>query len=184
MGGLIFIAVVIAWLWFYVWLARKVVSWVPIESRAPCVALLMSATLLSGCEKYKLDRQMEAMCKKDGGVRVYETVKLPPEMFDHYGDPFPGWQGRSDNELLGSNYEYLSVTDDLVKGDALRGEGELRKFRSKIVRRKDGKIMGEAVYYGRSGGDFIALAHPTSKGCPINQSDSDLIRQVFINQGK
>ena len=41
---------------------------------------------------------MEELCKADGGVKIYETVTLPPEMFDQWGGPFPGWgvgQGRS-----------------------------------------------------------------------------------------
>jgi len=46
--------------------------------------------VLTGCEKFALDRQMEDLCKKDGGVKVYETVTLPASMFDQLGDPFRG----------------------------------------------------------------------------------------------
>lgn len=148
------------------------------------VVTLMSTSFLSGCEKFELDRRMEELCKKDGGVRVYETVKLPPEMFEHYGDPFPGWRGRPDSERLGSDYEYLSTSEDLVKGDPLKGQGRLRRDHIKIVRRTDTKLMGESIYYGRSGGDFIVIDHFTSKGCPQGQHHSDVVRQVFINQGK
>ena len=34
-------------------------------------------TALAGCERWSLDRQMEELCKKDGGIKVYETVTLP-----------------------------------------------------------------------------------------------------------
>ena len=67
---------------------------------------LAVAILLSGCEKFALDRQMEELCKKDGGVKVYETVTLPPEMFDQWGDPFPGWRGRTLEDRLGPEYRY------------------------------------------------------------------------------
>ena len=145
---------------------------------------LIGMSLLSGCEKWWLDRQMEELCKKDGGVRVYETVKLLPEMFDQNGDPFPGWRGRDRSERLGNDYEYVFSVEDLVKGDPVEGEGRLRRYRNKVIRRSDGRLMAESIYYGRSGGDFIAFPHFTSKGCPIGQSDSDVIRQVFLKQGE
>ncbi|MBX3647692.1 MAG: hypothetical protein KF766_08520 [Rhodocyclaceae bacterium] len=153
------------------------------------IGLLLSTALLllTGCEKYTLDRQMEELCAKDGGVKVYETVTLPPEMFDQWGDPFPGWrkkvlQGKPE-ERLGSEYRYVMEIENLKCGDALNGEGELRRFVVRIYRRSDSKLMGEATSYGRSGGDFIAIAHPTSKSCPASQSESDLIRAVFLKKG-
>jgi len=136
--------------------------------------------LFSGCEKLSLDRQMEDLCRKDGGVKVYETVTLPPEMFDQWGDPFPGWRGRNPEDRLGQEYRYFMEIIDIKRGDALKGEGELRRFATRIHRRSDNKLMGESISYGRSGGDFIAFAHPTSRSCPASQSESDLIRAVFL----
>lgn len=46
---------------------------------AATAAILAS---LAGCEKYALDRQMAELCKKDGGLEVYETVTLPRSAFD------------------------------------------------------------------------------------------------------
>jgi hypothetical protein len=148
------------------------------------VALAVVGLAMTGCEKFALDRQMEELCSKDGGVKVYETVMLPPEMFDQWGDPFPGWRGRKSEDRLGENYQYTMEISDLKKGDALKGEGELRRFSVRIHRRADRKLMGEAISYGRSGGDFIAFAHPTSKSCPADQSESDLIRSVFVKKGE
>ena len=55
------------------------------------LALIATAMSFSGCEKYKLDQQMESLCQQDGGNKVYEKVILPDEMFDESGYPFPGW---------------------------------------------------------------------------------------------
>lgn len=140
---------------------------------------------LAGCEKFALDRQMEELCKKDGGVRVYETVVLPASMFDRLGDPFPGWPSRPEEERLGSAYRYVVETTYFKQGDPLKGEGQLRRTSERIYRRVDAKLLGESVSYGRSGGDFIAYAHPTSKHCPVYQSTSQmLIRSVFIQKGE
>jgi hypothetical protein len=149
------------------------------------VVVTFAALALSGCEKFALDRQMEELCKKDGGVKVYETVTLPPDMFDQWGDPFPGWRGRPLEERLGSAYRYVVETVYLKQGDPLKGEGQLRRTSERIYRRSDGKLIGEAISYGRSGGDFIVYAHPTSNHCPIYQSDSEgLIKSVFRKKGE
>ena len=152
--------------------------------KALYVSMFASMSLLSGCQKYELDRQMEALCKKDGGVRVYETVELPPEMFDQGGGPFPGWRKRKLDDRLSPDYAYERTDTILKDGDPLKGQGLLRRFQVRIIRRADMKIMGESVNYGRSGGDFIVIDHFTSKVCPAKQGSNDVIHQVFINKGK
>jgi len=143
------------------------------------------ALSLGGCEKFALDRQMEELCKKDGGVKVYTTVTLSSEMFDNLGHPFPGWPNRSQEERLGSDYRYVVERVILKQGDAMKGEGELRRTVERVFRRSDNKLLGEQISYGRSGGDFIAFAHPTSKHCPVIQSDSEgLIKSIFRKKGE
>lgn len=151
--------------------------------------IVASATIvigfnLPGCEKYQLDRQMEELCKKDGGIKVYETVTLPPEMFDQWGDPFPGWRGRPQEERLGRDYRYVVRTVYLKMGDPFKGEGRLDRTIIQIIRRSDGKLLGEAVSYGRSGGDFIAYAHPSSRSCPAGLNRNQLIHSVFVKKGE
>jgi len=150
----------------------------------PCqVASLVTAMLplLGGCEKFELDRQMEELCKKDGGVRVFETVILPPEKFDQWGDPFPGWRGRKPEDRLGADYRYVVETTYLKQGSPMKGEGRLDRTSVRIYRRTDEKLLGEAISYGRSGGDFIAYAHPTSRSCPNYKTDEDwVIKSVFL----
>lgn len=151
---------------------------------AVVIVMAIAGLALAGCEKFALDRQMEALCQEDGGVKVYETVTLPPEMFDRWGDPFPGWRERKYEDRFGPEYRYVMEIVDIKRGDAFKGEGELRRFVTRIYRRSDSKLMGEAISYGRSGGDFIAFAHPTSKSCPALQSESDVIRTVFLRKGE
>ena len=54
--------------------------------RVNVLFVLLAAVAISGCEKYALDRQMEELCKKDGGVRIFEHVKLPANRFDEHGN--------------------------------------------------------------------------------------------------
>ena len=40
----------------------------------------------SGPSKGQLDDEVKRLCAIDGGVRVYETVTLPPEKFNQWGE--------------------------------------------------------------------------------------------------
>jgi hypothetical protein len=148
--------------------------------------LVLSVYLLAGCaEKYELDLQLEELCKKDGGVKIYETVKLPPEMFDEFGYPFPGWQKRARVDRLGSEFLFEEEKYVLKEGNPWLGKGLLIKFTEKIYRRSNHSLIGESVSYGRSGGDFIVLGHISSAHCPIFQNASEtLIQSVFIKEEK
>lgn len=123
-------------------------------------------TLLAGCERYALDRQMEELCRKDGGNKVYETVSLSAEMFDEFGYPFPGWRDRSQERKLGDDYLYIYESEVLKDGDPFKGKGRLTRTHIKILRKADEKIMAETVAYSRVGGDGVVIGHPTSSSCP------------------
>jgi hypothetical protein len=51
------------------------------------LASLIAALTLSGCEQAVVDAEMEALCKQDGGVKIYEKVVLPKDQFKKYGNP-------------------------------------------------------------------------------------------------
>lgn len=127
-------------------------------------AVLIS--MLSGCEKYSLDRQMKELCEKDGGSKVYETVTLPADMFDEYGYPFPGWRKRLKGDRLSKEYLYIREEKILKDGKPSKGEGRLRRVNVRIIRKTDFKTLGETIGYFRAGGDGIVLGHHTTNACP------------------
>ena len=57
------------------------------------------------------------------------------------------------------------------------------RYSETVTRLSDGKVLGEAVSYGRSGGDLIAFAHFTSNHCPTEQKNDAALRAVFIKEG-
>lgn len=148
-------------------------------------AIVIVGFCLSGCEKANLDRQVEELCKKDGGVKVYEVVLLPSEMFDQDGNPFPGWPNRSEIDRFGPGYRYISETTYLKRGDPIRlfSMGELRRYSEKITRVSDGKLLGQSIVYSRIGGEMILFGHPSANRCPIfKTADETLIRSVFLQK--
>ena len=152
------------------------------------VAIPLAAVLLltlAGCERWALDRQMEELCKKDGGVKVYETVTLPPSEFSNTGVPLARFisLAKSDADYLGPDYRYMRKVEILVgrNADIEKGEGRLTRVYFAIYRRSDGHLLGEAIWYGRGGGDGFTFGfQPSGNSCP--KPSIDLINSVFLKE--
>ena len=125
---------------------------------------------------------MEELCKKDGGVKVYETVTLPASEFSNVGQPLARYErlAQSNADLLGPDYRFVEKREFLVgpHSNAQKGEGQLTRWYHAIYRRSDGHLLGESVRYNRSGGDGFTFGfQPSGKNCP--QVMNDLARSVF-----
>lgn len=130
---------------------------------------------LTGCERYALDKQMEEFCKKDGGIKVYETVTLPASSFRQDGSLISGSHVPISSDAwfrplgLGDDYR-LYVRDERVVGKGARhhsGEGSINRVHEAIYRLPEKRLLGEAVWYGRSGGDGFTFGfQPSSESCP------------------
>jgi hypothetical protein len=135
--------------------------------------ILLAVPLVTACtsgpSKRELDAEVDRLCAIDGGIKVYETVKLPAEKFDKYGQiRVPAkWLAKPEDE-----YYYESSTNYLIKGNP-----ELRRYDHKLYRRSDNKIIGESIRYSRVGGDIPGPWHHSSFTCP---QGSDLVQSIFI----
>ena len=133
--------------------------------------LLVVPLLLCGCEKARLDQQVRELCAKDGGVKVFETVKLPPERFDKFGAV------------------RVPIKKDAKSGDEYYYEWDIRYYKQgnptmwrnqfTLYRTSDKKILGEAIGYGRRGGDIPSPMNDSSYGCPLDADISILQQRVF-----
>jgi hypothetical protein len=110
------------------------------------------ALVVMGCAmplKDQLDEEVRRLCAIDGGIRVYETVKLPAESFDKWGmvNFYRPTQGDS---ALGPEYLVKDETEYLLKGEYERPA--MWRYQLRVFRRSDGKLLGEQVGYARRGG--------------------------------
>lgn len=181
MGGLIFLAALGSCIAVSYFLKDRISG--QADGISVAIALLMISVLIGCGEKDEADRQMQELCAKDGGVKVYETVKVPKKQFDKWGMPRgKNWDGSNFPSTLDPEYQLKATSMFLKRGDPLKGEVEMWKDATKIYRHSDGKILGESVTYGRRGGDlYIALllgGHPSGGHCPI--LEKSLISTVFI----
>lgn len=121
----------------------------------PTALLMVTATTFTGCtsEKDRLDAEAKRLCSIDGGLKVYETVTLPPEKFNQHGQP----QIPIAKDDIGFGY-FSKGTQDHIAGQIsqLAGDGAgLKKHTSQIIRSADGKVMGESRVYSRHGGNLL-----------------------------
>ncbi len=123
-------------------------------------AILSAPTLVSNGVKAYYDRQVRELCAKDGGVRVYETVRLPAEKFDELKRKnfvLP------DKSQIKPTDEYYYVSEDYYYR---KGYLNMLRMQHQIIRRADGKVLGESIRYGRGGGDLPGPWHESSFMCP------------------
>lgn len=123
-------------------------------------AILSAPALVANGVKAHYDRQVREMCAKDGGVRVYETVRLPAEKFDELkrrNFVFPL------STMAKPTDEYYDEADDHYYK---QGHLTLVRMQHRIIRRSDGRVLGESVRYGRGGGDLPGPWHESGFMCP------------------
>ena len=139
--------------------------------------IILASCVVTACEKTRLDLKVKELCAKDGGIRVYETVALPPEKFDKYGAvhiPSKRDAKPADEYYYELDIQYLKT-----------GNPEMSRSDYRIVRRSDGKVLGEMVRYGRGGGDMPGPWHESSFTCPPIAADQPTIEgSVFLKKAR
>jgi hypothetical protein len=141
------------------------------------IGLLLLLLLLAGCEKHRLDEQVKELCAKDGGVKVYETVTLPKDVFTEYGD-LKFYRATQGENALGPEYVFVTEVTEIKSGNP-----ELKRIAFRIVRRSDRVTLGESVSYARGGGDMPGPWHSSTFQCPDKDvGEGFLMRGVFRPQ--
>lgn len=145
-------------------------------ARGWLIPLLIAAVGMSGCEKARLDDEVRRLCAIDGGMKVYEEVVLPSEKFDKYGLALiPSKDKATPND----DYFYERLVTFYIKGNP-----ELWQTHFRIIRRSDGKVLGELVSYTRRGGDLPGPWQASSFICPNPETRLSLEQSVFKKRPK
>jgi hypothetical protein len=139
--------------------------------------LPLAAACASGPGKAELDAEVKRLCAIDGGVRVYETVRLPADKFDERQQFINFYKPIQEENALGP--EYLFKRDQHYYR---QGNPEMSRIHYQIFRRSDGKLLGETVLYGRGGGDLPGPWHGSSFACPTyaEAGINVLLQKLFI----
>lgn len=137
--------------------------------------------LAAGCSsgpvaKAHLDAEAKRLCAIDGGIKVYETVPLTPDLLD--------WAGR----IWISDKAQAKPADKYYTETAIhyyrQGNPELSRRQYRIIRRSDEKVLGELIFYGRGGGDLPGPWHDSSFTCPKPTEIPNFESSVFVKGNK
>ncbi len=169
MSGFYLLALIAIWLLAGRMIYRIWRRWKPVEQTRKILHITIGVLLFllwfggslweAGGKKLYWDAKVRKLCAKDGGVKVYETVTLPPEMFDKYARR--NWilpdkaQAKSTDEYYYEREEYYYR----------EGNPQVTRSQTRIIRHSDGKVLGEYIHYGRGGGDLPGPWHGSSFSC-------------------
>jgi len=125
------------------------------------------------------DAQVTEMCAKDGGIKVYETVKLPADKFNEWGQINFYKPTRGEN-TIGPEYQFKRKTIYYRQGNP-----EVSRIHHQVIRRSDSKLLGDTVFYGGGGGDGPGPWHGSSFRCPdpVEGEPNALLKFIFIVDG-
>jgi hypothetical protein len=133
---------------------------------------------LSESEMRRLDKEVDRLCAIDGGMRIFETVRLSPNKFSQYGPPLVP-EGRDDT---GYGY-FMRYEGKNLDGPRQAPGARLVRNQAQVVRTEDGKVMAESVIYTRGGGYWLegvpGIGH--GKNCP-DPGSLDVRARVLLKE--
>jgi hypothetical protein len=129
-------------------------------------------------EKMYYDAQVNRLCAKDGGIKIYETVKLPVERFNQWGQP-NFYKPTQRENALGPEYVFRWDLHYILKGNP-----SLHRSHTQVFRRSDNKLLGEAIDYSRGGGDLPGPWQPSAFTCPETAGHIALLTRIFVKLDK
>ena len=186
MSGLYLLVLLSTWL-FIGWVIHRIWKrFKPGERKWRFFHVLIGVLLFSiwfGVPFYKYvgkkmywDAKVREWCAKDGGVKVFETVELTPDLIDWAGRihiPYKKNTKPSDKYYMETEQFYFRVKDPIVYRRVAR-----------IIRRNDKKILGKKITYHRGGGDLPGFWYPSSFSCPNFKKGSNFEPSIFIKGNK
>lgn len=110
------------------------------------------------------DYRVTQMCKKDGGLHLFESIAISHEEFLAWGG-VDGVRGVPIPSEENMRFDIPIFERGEIKTISPHRPYVWRSI-SKYVRRSDGKVLAQHVLYARRGGDFPSPAHESYFFCP------------------
>lgn len=145
----------------------------PTQRRWAHLVCGIASLTLAGCglQYIPTDLRINRLCKKDGGVTVFEKVKAPNEYLG------PNGRVNGDDLLRLPNREYYATGD--AKSIQV-GAPSLKRIEYTLHRRSDGKVLARSVYYLRPWDGLPDLLWSRSHACPENGGLGALADAAFV----
>lgn len=146
----------------------------------PLVVVVGVVIWYAYCEGRKAfwDHQVDLMCAKDGGIKVFQQEKMSLEMYKHLG----GREGEIPIYSRSSSPAYAPYFTEETTTYLHEKNPQVRRSETQYKKSENNKTVATYVYYARVGGDFPSYAHPSSHGCAPQKNG--LTRQFIQVEGE
>ena len=123
------------------------------------------------------DFRVTHMCKKDGGLHLFESIAISHEEFLAWGGK-DGVRGVPIPSEENMRFDIPIFERSETKTISPRRPYVWRSV-STYVRRSDGKVLAQHILYARRGGDFPSPAHESYFFCPSDGLISERLISVY-----
>lgn len=138
------------------------IGWIVMIPILIIAALIITVGFYEARKTY-WDNKVRDMCKKDGGVKVYDTISITNSQYEKL-EKIQGSLSIPPQSLAKQENLVFSIMSESVIRDS---NPKVRRNEQIVIRQSDGKIIGKIISYDRVGGDFpTIIGHPTHYGCP------------------
>lgn len=160
----------------YVWLARLVAK--RIKSKTAKYSVIAIFILIPTWDIVPGKLYLNYLCKNKAGVKVYQTVELPPEYWDEQGQPkFFNEQGYLDHKFL---------TDKLDGGggrvERYSSVFAIDKITSPVKEKGSRKVLAEVTTFGFWGGWVSRNLSPHNTAASCEFIDAPNFNRNFYGQ--
>jgi len=126
------------------------------------------------------DWRIDRMCASEPMLQILVSERVPPDpqRIDASGPYVPSKSdlpsGYGTDYKVGDIY-YKTWTRDVIR----EGSPRVTRYITEVFRANGGQVLARSTYYGRSGGDFVVIDHPTSYGCGSG-ADGAIYKALFL----
>jgi hypothetical protein len=155
------------------------------------LVMLGLSSSIAGCMGYApgaksyWDEQVKAMCKEDGGLTVYERVRISRDQINRGLLPMAA-DGRVGVATQNTAHPEAPIYTVWRVSQIRESNPRVRRIESTVIRRVDQAVVARQVIYARAGGDLpTGMSEGTSFICPDGERlTTELHEQLFIIEGE
>lgn len=146
------------------------------------IGLAILAFVYTELNKIYWDYRVKELCKKDGGVTVYETVELTQEEYIRNNGKNGFISVPSEKSNKNQKFDFLQKRN---RTTLKKSDPAVWKTKTLIYRKSNESILGKIVTFTRRGGGFpTGITHSSSFTCrDIDGFETDGIKKIFIFKG-
>ena len=155
----------------------KAIKWILL------LPLILAGLGIAYCEANKAywDHRVRELCKKDGGVTVFEQLEIakvdyPTLKYSSFGAViFPSERNAKPSDPFITEFNSKSLHE---------GFPDVIRFEQSIIRSADRKKLSKLISYSRRCGDFpTGISHPSSFTCWDEESEINKFTSVVVLKG-